>query len=80
MLCMLFSGCGALVPASDAVNAMEALGFENVKVDGPKFILTAFRGCGRDKALFTTVGTKNGKKVSATVCCGAFFKGCTVRF
>ena len=38
------------------------------------------RGCGGSEGLAYRVrGLKSGKIVFATVCCGTFFKGCTVR-
>lgn len=43
--------------------------------------LVGVRGCdGRDAHLYKVAGTlPSGESAEAIVCCGAFFKGCTIR-
>lgn len=73
--------CGALVPESDAIDAMEKLGFENVYITGSNFVAPVFSGCGQDDSVaFDATGQRHGQTIKATVCCGAIFKGCTIRF
>lgn len=75
-------GCGEFVDPSHAVKAAEGIGFTEVKVVGQHGMAPTFYGCGKDDSVAFEIVGKNptGKRTEATVCCGLFFKSCTVRF
>jgi hypothetical protein len=74
-------GCGGLVDSDRAVQAVEDLGFSDVRVVDRSNVFPQFDGCGEKEAAAFSVQGKNpsGKTVQVTVCCGLMFKGCTVR-
>jgi prepilin-type N-terminal cleavage/methylation domain-containing protein len=91
MLCLglacvaVIFGYGALgrvfVDNKDAVRAAESFGMTEVKITSRKNVLACFRGCGSDDDVAFDLKAKNaqGADVDLKVCCGAWFKGCTVR-
>jgi hypothetical protein len=85
MILVLVIGCsGVLVGEEKAIEAMEGVGLSNVQIKNKHIVFVGYHGCGdSDDVAFEAVGNKGstgGGEVMATVCCGAFFKGCTVRF
>ncbi len=69
----------ALVACADEASTrrtLEASGYTEVRT-GP-----ATTGCGEHDLYWTGFEATNprGQRVRGTVCCGAFIKGCTVRF
>ncbi len=67
-----------MVTDNEAITTLEKAGFSNAKVIG-----TNWWACGEgDKEVGADFEANNsaGQLVNGTVCCGVFFKGCTVRF
>lgn len=69
------------VDNKDAVRAAETLGMTEVKVTSRKNVLACFRGCGSDDDVAFDLKAKNaqGADVDLKVCCGSWFRGCTVK-
>ncbi len=69
------------VDNKDAIHAAEALGMTEVKVASRKNVLACFRGCGSEDDVAFDLKAKNaqGADVDLKVCCGAWFKGCSVK-
>jgi hypothetical protein len=59
------------------VRTLKSSGYTEISVGGYDWF-----SCGEDDWSATTFHAKNpnGEYVSGTVCCGLFFKGCTVRY
>lgn len=59
------------------MRTLESAGYTDVKTTGYNFL-----ECGENDTFHTgfTATNPNGKRVSGTVCCGLFIKGCTIRF
>lgn len=76
------SGCGLLVSDDAAVHAAENAGITNPVVTDTHYFFPSLSGCGKDDAVGFDVSGVNpqGRKITVTVCCGAVFKGCTVRY
>ena len=72
-------GLAACAQQSDAVSAVNLLGWSDVVVDDRSDVLSF--GCGDDDTTKFDVHGKDaaGRPAKASVCCGALFKGCTVR-
>ena len=79
---LLMTGCGLLVSEDDAVQAAQNAGLTRVVVTDTHVFFAGFAGCAKDDAAgFDVSGVNpNGQRVEVTVCCGAVFKGCTVRY
>ncbi|OGL99406.1 hypothetical protein A2304_01265 [Candidatus Uhrbacteria bacterium RIFOXYB2_FULL_57_15] len=79
---LLAVGCGFTVGSDRAVSTMEAEGWTNVTVTAEHRLSPRWMGgCSKeDDAAFEVAG-KNpaGNEGTATVCCGAVLKGCTIR-
>jgi len=75
-------GCGYLVDEDTAIQAAVSSGLREVQVLDKHRLAPAWYGCGSDDhAAFEIRGTNaQGKRVNATVCCGALLKGCTIRY
>lgn len=74
-------GCGVIVDESTGAAALNAEGWSEVNVTEKHFIVPLFYGCDKnDSVAFEARGLNPaGRPSSAVVCCGAFFKGCTIR-
>lgn len=74
-------GCGEAVGHERPRAALESAGYGDVKITAQHGIAPALYGCGKgDAVAFEAVATNPaGKRVNAVVCCGLFFKSCTVR-
>lgn len=72
---------GQWVEESDAIKAMEAHGYTDVRVFTHHWFLPGLRGCsGHDAAKFDVRGTNmKGDRVHMLVCSGWPFKGSTLR-
>lgn len=67
----------ACTDEAGARHALDSAGYTEIELTG----FNAFE-CGDDDGTATGFTAKNpaGKRVSGTVCCGIFAKGCTIRF
>ncbi len=65
-----------------AVRAADGAGLRNVRVLEKHGIAPRLHGCAEDDSVaFDVSGTNaTGSRVTAIVCCGLVWKGCTVRF
>jgi hypothetical protein len=74
--------CGEFVDKSAAIKAAEGAGFTDVRVTAQHGMAPSFYGCSKDDSVAFEIVGKNpiGKQTTATVCCGLFFKSCTVRY
>jgi len=74
ILAVFISGC---TNKDKTKETLYKSGFSDVKTGGYDFF-----ACGRDDIFSTHFKAKNpaGNYVEGTVCCGRFFKGCTVRY
>jgi hypothetical protein len=72
---------GSCVDDSQALRAVNTLGFTNAHVVDKSIWFVGFQGCdARDAALFAVQATNPvGKRVIVNVCVGWPFKGATVR-
>lgn len=72
---LLLAGCAS---DQDAIEAAKLVGWSDVTVTGRDYALAI--GCGDGETRFNIAG-KNaaGASVHGLACCGAVFKGCTVR-
>ncbi len=77
---VLFLACA---DETDAARAMRDMGFTEVHVGKPTYVVTGLVGCGGDDGAAFDARGRNpaGVVVNVTVCCGngPFPKGCTVR-
>lgn len=83
ILALALTSCGYMVSEEDAIQAAQKSGLSNVRVtDSHQLAPALFGGCAKDDAAgFEVTGTNaQGKSVSASVCCGAILKGCTIRY
>ena len=73
--------CGYWVDNSVACQATETMGMRECHVQDRHDIVPALAGCGRDDSVAFDVIAVNssGQRVNLITCCGAIFKGCTVR-
>jgi hypothetical protein len=72
---ILLSGC--FTSSEDALRTLDNAGFTDAQITG-----TSYLGCDkydRYGAEFTATNAHE-KRVTGIVCCGLFFKGCTIRF
>jgi len=78
----LIAGCSYLVSPEDAKQAAINAGLDNVFIVDETWAGPAKMKCsGGDAAVFEVrANNHRGDLVTAYVCCGAFFKGCTVRY
>ena len=69
-----FSGC---TNAPEARRVLQMQGYTNIEITGYNFFT-----CSKNDFYSTgfTATTRDGNKVSGTICSGLFFKGSTVRF
>lgn len=74
---LLLLGLAACMDEEATVRTLEASGFSEVRV-----LPQVTTGCSQGDAYWTGFEATNprGQRVRGTVCCGAFLKGCTVRF
>lgn len=77
----LLVGCGEMEENSRAVATMEAAGYSHVAVTGKHGMAASWNGCSESDAVAFDVTATNpaGRRVTATVCCGLWGKGCTIR-
>lgn len=64
-----------------AVETLRVNGFTDIRITGTDRMFAGWSGCS-DKdgvAHHATATNPRGERVTLTVCCGTFFKGCTVR-
>lgn len=75
---LAISGC---VEPSRAVSAMESAGYTNITVTDRHDFAPEFAGCSESDGVAFDVTATNpaGKRTTATVCCGYWLKGCTIR-
>ena len=75
-------GLGQCAPGPEkAVETLRVQGFTDVKVTDTDRMFVGWSGCS-DKdgvAHHATATNPRGERVTLTVCCGLWFKGCTVR-
>jgi hypothetical protein len=79
----LAASTGSCTDENQARRALEAQGFRDITVHDSGMLTTAYRGCSQgDTFWYSASGTNAaGKPVDRiTVCCGAVFKGCTLRY
>lgn len=64
-----------------AVQALQTMGFRDIKVTDSHPYAAEWNGCGKGDAVAheATATNANGQRVSVVVCCGMVTKGCTVR-
>jgi hypothetical protein len=77
LLCLVALALAACTDDEGARRSLESQGFTDVQIGG----YDAW-SCGNDDTTATKFTAKNqaGKRVSGTVCCGLWAKGCTVRW
>lgn len=75
LLALLTAGC--FTNESDTIRTLEASGYTDIQTTG--YVPWT---CGRDDTFHTGFAATNpaGRRVAGVVCCGAWGKGCTVRF
>jgi len=76
------SSCGYMVSEDDALAAAKRAGLKDVSMKSAHQLAPTWNGCSdSDSAGFKVTGVNgNGERVDAVVCCGALFKGCTIRY
>ncbi len=70
-----------IVADGDAVRAAEAQGFSDVRIVRRHNFFASLKGCGGDDRVAFEVRGANaaGGQADVLVCCGDWFKGCTIR-
>lgn len=81
IMCLAALGCGYLVDESKGCETMQTNGFAGCRLIDTTVGFTSWAGCDERDAVAFDVSAVNsqGQRVSAVVCCGWPFKGCTVR-
>lgn len=74
--------CGAWVDDADGLRAAKSSGIVDPRITGKTVALASFAGCAKEDGVAFDVTGKNasGERVEAVVCCGVWFKACTVRY
>lgn len=72
---------GYYVSDKDVIEAVEAYGFSDVKIEDKDLFWIDWSGCGKDDDALFEVSATNvaGKKVAIKACAGWPFKGITLR-
>lgn len=72
--CFMLAGC---TDESATIRTLDNAGYTEIQTTGYSWFQ-----CGDDDTFHTGFRAKNpaGKMVEGTVCCGAWSKGCTIRF
>ena len=79
---VLLVACGEFVSSDAAVRAAVSSGIVDPRITGKTVALASFAGCAKEDGVAFDVTGKNasGERVEAVVCCGVWFKACTVRY
>ncbi len=74
--------CGAWVDDADGLHAAKSSGIAEPRITDKTTAFVWLAGCakGDDVAFDITGKDASGERVEAVVCCGTWFKACTVRY
>ena len=79
-LCGFLATRGSCVSPGQAHRALDAAGYDDIKIVEHQWFAVGIRGCGSDAAKFVAkANNPRGKPVTVSVCVGWPFKGATIR-